>query len=80
MYYVYVLECEEHHYIGFTSDLKKRFAQHNDGRNTSTKGRTWTLLYYEAYRSEAAARERERVLKRHGRTKQALLKRLREHD
>ena len=80
MFYVYVLECEAEHYIGFTSDLKQRFTQHNEGQNTSTKGRAWKLLYYEAYRSEAAARRRERVLKGHGRTKQALLKRLHEDD
>jgi putative endonuclease len=62
--------------IGYSSDLKMRLAQHNEGGNISTKGRKWILFYYEAYRSERAARRRERVLKGHGRTKQALFKRL----
>ena len=80
MFYVYVLKSDEHFYIGYTSDLKTRFRQHNEGRNTSTKARKWMLFYYEAYRSENAARRRERVLKDHGRTKQSLLKRLQEDD
>ena len=37
MFYVYVLECNGDCYIGFTSDLRSRFTQHNEGRNTSTK-------------------------------------------
>ena len=76
MFYVYVLKSDEHFYIGYSSDLRRRFTQHNEGKNVSTKGRRWTLFYYEAYRTEAAARKRERVLKGHGRTKQSLLKRL----
>jgi putative endonuclease len=76
MFYVYVLRSDDHFYIGYSSDLKLRVRQHNEGKNISTKGRQWILFYYEAYRSEAAARKRERVLKGHGRTKQALLKRL----
>jgi putative endonuclease len=76
MFYVYVLKSEEQFYIGYSADLRTRFAQHNEGKNVSTKGRTWTLFYYEAYQTEAAARKRESVLKGHGRTKQSLLKRL----
>ena len=76
MFYVYVLRSDDGFYIGYSADLKNRLAQHNAGRNTSTKGRQWTLFYYEAYRSESAARKREGVLKGHGRSKQALLKRL----
>ena len=79
MYYVYVLQSERDEiYIGYSADLRRRLAEHNDGKNTSTRGRSWDLLYYEAYRSETAARKRERVLKGHGRSKQALLERLRE--
>ena len=77
MYYVYVLRSERGgHYIGYSADLKRRLAEHNEGKNASTRGRSWDLLYYEAYRTERLARDRERVLKGHGRSKQALLARL----
>ena len=79
MYYVYVLrDAQGAHYIGYSADLRRRLAEHNDGKNTSTRGGLWNLLYYEAYASEHKARERERVLKGHGRSKQALLARLRD--
>lgn len=51
-------------YIGFTSKLKKRLAEHNNGLSPSTKPyRPWELLYYEAHKDEADARRRERYLK-----------------
>ena len=79
MHYVHVLKSERgEHYIGFTSDLRRRLVEHNAGKNASTRGRSWDLLYYEACRSARPARDRERVLKGHGRGKQALLKRLME--
>lgn len=79
MFYVYVLKSEnDEHYIGYSADLRRRLAEHNMGRNVSTRGRMWSLVYYEAYASEGQARAREHVLKGHGRTKQALLKRLAE--
>ena len=77
MFYVYVLKSENGEtYIGYTGDLKRRLTEHNTGQNISTKGRSWELIYYEAYKFDAQARARERVLKGHGRSKQALLKRL----
>ena len=77
MHYVYVLQGERgEHYIGYTADLRRRLDEHNAGNNASTRGRSWDLLYYEACRSARSARDRERVLKGHGRSKQALLARL----
>lgn len=64
--YVYVLRSLKNGspYIGFTHDLKKRITEHNKGLNFSTKSnRPWELLYYEAHRSEADARRREKYLK-----------------
>ena len=81
MYYVYILQNvanEDDIYIGYSANLKQRFAQHNRGENTSTRGRTWRILYYEAYPRERVARDRERKLKAHGRSKQLLLDRVRE--
>ncbi len=82
MYYVYVLQSlkkSESFYTGYTSDLKIRFKQHNDGKNTSTAWSQWRLVYYEAYASEDAARDRERILKHNGRVKQFLMKRIKKH-
>ncbi len=69
MFYVYVLQSEKDGglYIGFTGDLKQRFAEHQDGQSLSTSHRRpWRLIYYEAYLDEADALGRERYLKSGG--------------
>jgi len=58
MYYVYVLKSRKTKllYIGYTIDLKRRFAQHNNCENRSTKsGVPWKLVYYECYLSNQDA-------------------------
>lgn len=79
MFYVYVLKSkhDDKLYIGFTSDLRKRFEEHNKGLVQSTKPRIpFSLVYYEAYTDEKDARERERKLKRFGASMVHLRKRL----
>lgn len=79
MHYVYVLESEETIlYYGRTADLRKRLAEHNAGRSKSTKNHTWSLIYYEAYRSMDDAIRREKQLKLHGQAKRQLRERLQE--
>ncbi len=65
-------------YIGYTSDLKKRVEEHNALMNTSTvrKSGKWEVVYYEAYRSQTDAQEREQKLKHHGSGKRELYKRI----
>ena len=68
MYYVYVLKSLTNGdlYVGFSEDLKKRFAEHNKGLAKTTKpNRPWILVYYEAYRGKRDATIRERQLKNH---------------
>jgi putative endonuclease len=80
MHYVYVLQGDrdrERFYIGYTSDLRARLAQHNDGKNRSTAGQSWQLVYYEAYLARTAAAARERILKHDGRSRRALMERIR---
>ena len=68
MFYVYVLKSEVNGdiYVGYSSDLKRRFKEHNEGESKFTKGyRPWTLIYYEAYRIREDATKREVELKGH---------------
>ena len=72
MCYVYILKhpTEDRIYIGFSADLRSRMQDHQ------SVPRGWKLAYYEAYASEADARERERRLKDYGNVKQLLRKRI----
>ena len=81
MSWVYVLQCtsdEDRFYIGFTGDLEGRLSSHNGGHNRSTRGVTWRIVYCEAYMHERAARQRERILKHDGRSRRALMERIRD--
>ena len=52
-------------YVGWTADLDRRLARHNQGNGArSTRGRVWGLLYAEAYASRGEAMSREWHLKR----------------
>ncbi|MEK7194702.1 MAG: GIY-YIG nuclease family protein [Patescibacteria group bacterium] len=80
MFYVYVLKSEKDAklYIGFTGNLRKRFAEHNKGLVQSTRPRIpFSLVYYEAYTTEGDAKEREIALKRFSGSMTHLRKRLR---
>ena len=66
MFYVYVLKSlkDGKGYIGSTTDLKRRFKEHQEGLVPSTKPRIpFELIYYEAYKSQKDARLREASLK-----------------
>ena len=77
MYYIYILVSEKGKtYIGYSSNLDRRLKEHNEGKSKSTRGQKWKLVYYEAFRDELDARERERKLKQRGGTKQSLMKRI----
>jgi len=66
MFYVYILQSKKNGelYIGYTSDLKRRLKEHNQGLNFSTKRyMPWELIYYEACKEESDAKRREKYLK-----------------
>lgn len=66
MFYTYLLLSKKdgRFYTGFTGDLWKRFKEHNEGRNFSTKNRgPFNLIYYEACLNEEDAKSREKFLK-----------------
>lgn len=65
-HYTYVLESLKNgqFYTGYTTDLRKRFKEHNDGKSIYAKGRgPYRLIYYEACLNEDDAKARERYLK-----------------
>ena len=79
MFYVYVLKsmADGKLYIGQTSDLRKRVAEHNAGKNTATSYRgPLHLVYYEAYVSRRDADRREKRLKKFKNSYTELKKRL----
>ena len=50
MFYVYILQSNKNKelYIGYTSDLRKRIKEHNQGLNFSTKRyMPWKIIYYD---------------------------------
>jgi len=55
MYYVYIIRSKKDTslYTGYTNNLKRRFVEHNDMLNISTKHKApFQLIYYEAYLSK----------------------------
>ena len=80
-WYVYVLlsQKDRKKYIGFTHDLKKRWAEHLEKRVFSTSYcHPLLLIYFEACLSEVYARRREGYLKTTG-GRRFLSKRLKEY-
>jgi putative endonuclease len=79
MYYVYVLKSQmkDWIYIGTSKDLKARYVKHNAGMVRSTKFyKPFDLVYYEAYKTNSLAHNREVELKMHNQQKEILFKRL----
>lgn len=67
MFYVYLLESlstSGQRYVGFTTDLKQRFNDHNAGHSPHTaKFKPWRLVTYTAFSDRAKAESFERYLK-----------------
>jgi putative endonuclease len=67
--FVYVLGCRMPDrtltYVGWTTDVARRLAQHNGGIGArTTRGRAWVLLHTEKFRTRRQAMSREWYLKR----------------
>ena len=67
MHYVYLLQSEarvEQRYVGLTSDLRKRLADHNAGKPPHTsKYIPWKLVTYVAFSDRQKAESFENYLK-----------------
>ena len=70
MYYVYLLKNQKTQktYIGYTNNLKRRIKEHQNKKPE--------LIYYEAYKNELDAKEREKKLKQRGRATRFLKNRI----
>jgi len=80
MFYVYILQSLKNKslYVGYTSDLSRRFQEHNQNESNYTKKYSpWELVYCEGYKSEKDARSREQSLKLHAQGLRRLKERLR---
>ena len=57
-------ESDSGFYIGFSTNLRARLRQHQDGESLATSHRgPWKLIYYEAYTEREDAEGREKFLK-----------------
>ncbi len=65
-YYVYILESDRgRHYIGQTSDLQRRIAEHNSPHHGFTgTSENWMILEYIELRSRSEAMKLEHYLKK----------------
>ena len=65
MFYVYILRLSNNQlYTGYTSDLKRRIHEHQNGKAEFTSRHLPVqLVHYEAYMLESDARRREHFLK-----------------
>jgi putative endonuclease len=53
------------YYVGSTTDLQRRLADHNRGKEKFTKkGIPWQLMYTESFDQLIEARKRERYIKK----------------
>lgn len=65
-FYVYILESitDGDRYIGYTTNLKRRFEEHKKGKSFSTKFRLpFKLVYFEGCLNMNDAKRREHYLK-----------------
>ena len=67
MFYVYLLRSKtnpDQTYVGSTSDLRKRLAEHNAGKSIHTnKFKPWNLMAYVALPEKRLTEKFERYLK-----------------
>ena len=66
MYFVYAIKSVNRNYIyaGLTNDIERRVAEHNAGKNKTTKPyRPFKLIYSESFITRVEARKKEKYLK-----------------
>ncbi|MBI4436219.1 MAG: GIY-YIG nuclease family protein [Candidatus Omnitrophica bacterium] len=77
--YVYLLQsrCDGTSYVGWTTDILRRLAEHNEHLSGYTRRKApWQLMGFETYPTVEEAKRRERALKRNPRMLALFKKRL----
>ena len=69
MYFVYLIVSKNKKrtisYVGYTNNIEKRLAKHNDSKGAKfTKGRKWKLKYFKRYTNKNIAMKEEYKLKK----------------
>ena len=69
MYFVYLLVSKNKKrtisYVGYTNNIEKRLAKHNESKGAKfTKGRKWKLKYFKRYTNKNIAMKEEYKLKK----------------
>lgn len=76
-HYVYVVKCSDStFYTGYTTDVQRRVAEHNDGTGAKyTRGRRPVqLVHVESFQDQSSAMQREYAIKQlHRAEKEALV-------
>ena len=76
MNYTYILKCKDNTlYTGWTNNLEKRIASHNQGTGAkyTRNRRPVELVYYEAFDTKEAAMRREYEIKQMSRNQKIAL-------
>lgn len=66
MFFVYAIRSTKRNYtyVGLTNNLARRIAEHNDGKNKTTKPYgPFKLIYSESFKTRNEARVKEKNLK-----------------
>lgn len=66
MYYTYILysKSKDRHYVGYSTDLRKRLADHLQNRVATTRGvNDYKIVWYAGFTSKSKAIEFEKYLK-----------------
>ncbi|MCX5751328.1 MAG: GIY-YIG nuclease family protein [Candidatus Saganbacteria bacterium] len=83
-YYVYIIECSNKAlYTGITSDLERRFKQHQSGKggHYTSYNPAKKIRYYEVYATRSLAAKREAQIKKLSRSqKLVLIKLFHQHE
>ncbi|MFX0100247.1 MAG: GIY-YIG nuclease family protein [Candidatus Hodarchaeota archaeon] len=79
MYFVYILECigkrgKKTYYTGYTKSLERRFSEHSDGSGARyTKNKDLKLVFYQTFKTQKQAMQRELEIKKLSRQKKGEL-------
>ena len=78
VYFVYMLKnidrIKSKTYVGFTNNISKRLAKHNNNKGAkSTKGHKWHLIYKKKFNSKSEAMSYEYKIKKNRKVRKDII-------